>query len=95
MYTVLNQDEQDEIIVSFMLAQERDKFCHELNLQRYNTILKNTKEDEWKNKIGQIHADTTKRLVEVDSIIEATKPQMPPAARIEAAKQRLKTKDTK
>jgi hypothetical protein len=38
-YSVLSQDEQDEIIVNTVLAQERDHFSHELNIQRYSDML--------------------------------------------------------
>ena len=88
-YQVLSQDEQDDTIVAFMLSQERDKFCHELNLQRYKNILNKAKKSEWASRIAGLHADTLKRLAEIDSIIEATRPQMPLAKRLEAAKQRL------
>ena len=88
-YQVLSQDEQDDIVVSFMRSQERDKFCHELNKERYQSMLETLEPGEWKNRVVQLHADTVKRLAEVDSIIEASTPSMPPPERVEAAKQRL------
>ncbi len=91
-YIVLGQDEMDDIIVSFTLEQERDKFCHELNLRRYKTMLMNIEEGEWKDRITQLYADTTKRLAEVNSIIKASQSQMPPPERVKAVKQRLATK---
>lgn len=94
-YQVLSQDEQDEIAVSFMLSQERDKFCLELNSARFDEMLKTLEDGEWKTRVAQLRAETSKRLVEVNSIIEATKPTMPPSARVEAAKLRLKAKETK
>lgn len=92
-YLILGQDERDEIVVSFMLSQERDKFCHEINLERYNTMLVNLKEGEWKQRVAQLKADTEKRLAEVDSVIAATKPTMPPAARVTTALARIKAKE--
>ena len=94
-YQILDKDEQDDIIVSFILSQERDKFCHELNLARYGKILLSATEGEWKNKITQLRTDTSKRLNEVTSIIEASKTDMPSAERIVAALARLKAKEAK
>jgi len=92
-YQVLNQDEQDEIIVSFMLSQERDKFCHDLNLARYDAMLESLSDGKWKDRIVVLRAETLERLAEVNSIIQATKPQLPTAERIEAAKTRLVNKN--
>ena len=88
-YMVLSKDEKDDIIVAFMLGQERDKYCHELNSERYKKILESAEPGEWRNKIEKLLKETEQRLVEVNSIIETTKNQMPPPARIEAAKKRL------
>jgi len=93
-YQVLEQDEQDDIIVSFMLAQERDKFCHELNLTRYNKILAAAEEGAWKKRISHLKGETVMRLAEVDSIIEAAKSELPSPARLNAAKGRVKAKET-
>ncbi len=92
-YLVLSQDEQDDIIVGFMLSQELDKFTHELNLKRFDTMLESLPKGEWEKKVTGLRSDTAKRLEEVNSIIKATKSQLPPPERIEAAKQRLKTKE--
>ncbi|MBA7557137.1 hypothetical protein ES705_49871 [subsurface metagenome] len=90
-YLVLSQDEQDDIIVSFMLGQERDKYCHELNLQRYTEMLKTLEAGEWRDRVSKLKSETVSRLAEVNSIINVTKPQMPPLERITAAKQRRTT----
>jgi len=89
-YKTLSQEEQDDIIVSFFLQQERDKYCHELNLARYDNILKTTKDGNWKNKISSLRSDTIKRLAEVNSIVDATQGQLPPPDRLDLAKKRLK-----
>ncbi len=91
-YQVLSQDEQDDIIISFMLAQERDKYCHELSLQRYATMLKTLGAGEWHDRISKLQAETVSRLAEVNSIIDATRAQMPPLDRIAVAKARLVAK---
>ncbi len=92
-YQILGQDERDEIVVSFMLSQERDKFFHELNLERYNAMLGTLKDGEWKQRVAQLKADTEKRLVEVDSIIEATRLGMPPLGRVTTAYERIQAKE--
>ena len=90
-YQVLSQDEQDDIIVSFMLSQERDKYCHSLNLERYTEMLKTLEAGPWRDRVTKLKDDTVSRLAEVDSIIAVTTPQMPPAERLAAAIARLQT----
>ena len=88
-HKVLSEEEKDEIIVSFLGAQERDEFCHQLNLDRYNQMLSVLPEGEWKSQIAKLRDETAQRLDEVRSIIAATVPQLPPAERVQAAKGRL------
>lgn len=90
-YQVLSQDEQDDIIVGFMLSQEKDKYCHAINLARYETILANLEPGQWRDRIEKLRDETSQRLSEVNSIIEATQVQLPPKERIEAAKTRLRS----
>ena len=92
-YQVLSQEEQDDIIVSFLLSQERDEFCHQLNLERYKQMLTVLPEGAWKSQVTKLRDETSKRLEEVKSISAATIAQLPPAERIETAKQRLKAKE--
>jgi len=91
-YQLLSQDEQDDTIVSSLLAQERDHFCHTTNLQRFEEMLKTLPEGAWRTRITQLRDDTKARLAEVDSILKALKAQLPPAERLAAAKKRLTTK---
>ncbi len=89
-YQVLSQEEQDDIIVSFMLGQERDKFCLELNLNRYKDVLeKGNGKGKWHDRVKELQAESVERLAEIDSIIEASKVQMPSQERVEAAQKRL------
>ena len=89
-YQILSQEEQDDIIVSFMLGQERDKYCHELNLERYTEMLKTSKAGEWHDRLLKLRNETASRLVEVNNIISVTVSQMPPQERIDATKLRIK-----
>ena len=92
---VLSEDEKEDIIVTFMLNQERDKYCHELNKARYEAMLKKLSDGDWKNRVAKLYEETLRRLEEVNSIIEATKPQLPPRARILAARERLARKESR
>jgi DNA-directed RNA polymerase subunit F len=91
-YQVLTQDEQDDIVVEFMKAQERDLFCHQINAERYEKMLRTLPAGDWKTRVEKLHKDTKARMAEVSSIIEGTKPQMPLATRLAAATKRLSSK---
>ncbi|KKN16221.1 hypothetical protein LCGC14_0978140 [marine sediment metagenome] len=90
-YQIMTVDEQDDIKVSFLLSQERDAYCHGLNLERYDAMLGTLEDGKWKTRVAKLRDETVERLGEVTSTIEATLPQMPPAQRIQAAKLRLET----
>lgn len=90
-YKLLTQDEQDEITASFLIAQERDLFCHQLNKERFTEMLKSLPEGDWKKRIKTLSDDTDKRIIEVDSLIKATK--LPSTERLNAALQRVKAKE--
>jgi len=91
-YQLLTQDEQDDITVAFMLSQERDKYCHEVNKARYVTMLSALEDGDFKVRITKLHAETAGRLAEVNSIIAATVPEMPTQARIDASMVRIAAK---
>jgi hypothetical protein len=93
-YQVLTQDEQDEIVVQFLHAQERDHFCHTINQQRYAEMLKTlTKGDPFAARIQGLHDETVSRLTEVSAIIDQTVPQLPAdPAMLSAAIDRVRTK---
>lgn len=92
-YVVLDQDERDEIIVSYLKAQERDLFCHRINLERYNEMLKTLPEGKFKSHINDLRLQTLEKLSEVESIINATKRQLPPLERINTALMRINQKE--
>ena len=92
-YELLTQDDQDEVLASFLMAQERDSFCHQLNLARFNSMLSVLPEGKYKQHILQMRDDTQGRLAEVNAIIDATLPQLPTKARLQAAMQRVKEKE--
>ena len=90
-YKTLSQEEMDEIVVDFLKAQERDLFCHEINLARYEEMLKVLPPGPWRDRITQLRDETIQRKAEVESIIAAT--QVPNKQRIEAALKRIKAKE--
>lgn len=92
-YEVLTQEEQDEIMVGFLLSQERDEFCHSLNLERYEKMLADIPEGPWRKRIIKLRDETVGRLAEVRSILEATRAQLPPRGRIEGALARIKARE--
>lgn len=84
-YQLLTQDEQDEIVATFLKAQERDLFTHKLNLQRFEAMLPSLPAGEFKDQIRRLRNETIARIGEVEAIIEKTLPQAPPVARMQAA----------
>ncbi|MBA7708237.1 hypothetical protein ES703_117130 [subsurface metagenome] len=93
-YQILTEDEQDDIKVSFLRSQEKDKYCHAINKERYTAMLSVLEDGAWKTRVEKLLAETTGRLAEVDSIIAATLPQMPTQERIDAAIVRLQAAPT-
>ena len=91
-YLVLTQDEQDDIMVAFMLAQERDQFTHGVNRQRYEAMLLTLNAGPFRDRINQLLSETNSRIVEVDAIVQHSFSQMPPSVRIAAAVARLKAR---
>lgn len=89
-FKVLSEEERDRILVEFLEAQERDLFCHYVNLERYDEMLRTLPPGEWRNHIAKLREETAKRLEEVESIIAATLPQLPPEERLERAKAALR-----
>ncbi len=52
-YTVLTQDEQDDILIQFMQAQERDHFAHTINEARYTQMLKTLPDGAFKDSTNE------------------------------------------
>lgn len=77
VYLVLTQETQEEILVEFLHAQERDHFCHTINRQRYAEMLKTlSTDDPFRARIQQLHDETVSRLAEVDAVMAETLPQV-------------------
>jgi len=77
-YLVLTDQEKNDIVVAFLLAQERDHFCHSINLDRYNNILKTiSTDDPFYSRVQQLQKETVERLNEVTAILTTTATQLP------------------
>ena len=90
-YRYLSLDEQDDMIVATMMAQERDLFIHELNLERFRTIAASALppmplRENVESQIPVLES----RIIETRAIIAALEPQMPPPERAHAAWARLR-----
>lgn len=95
-FKVLSQDEQDDIVVEFLLAQERDLFCHQLNAERFtNMDIEAIKDQKLKSHMGQMVSDTDSRIEQVQGIVDATQRQLPPKNRLDAAIARVRAKQNK
>jgi len=88
-YQTLSTDKQDDMLVATLAAQEADLFSHTINKQRFETMLLTLPAGEFRNRVGQLLADTINRLTEVASILDALTTQLPDQTRIDAAKKRL------
>ena len=93
MYRIIDQNEQDDIIVSFFLAQEQDRYTHALNLERFDRMLLTLPEGDWRKKVQTLRDQTAERQNEVETIIAASETQLPAKERLDAAKLRLKAKE--
>ena len=92
-YQVLTQDDQDEIIVDYMKATERDLHCHLINVERYDVILAGTMGADHRANIEGRLEETRSRIEEVQAIFDATVSQMPDRTRIDAALVRIKARE--
>jgi len=100
-YKLLTDDDKDEIMAQFLLAQERDIYCHEVNVVRFEKMIAKLKErddfDEIKNKqfyklLERNTSDTKDRIVEIEAIIECSDKDMPSIERMKKAMERVKAK---
>ena len=92
-YQTLTDTEKDDHVVNFMKAQETDLYLHNINKQRYETMLQNLPEGKWKERVQTLLDETNERIQEVSSTIEATKPQMPDQTRVDSALARIAEKE--
>ena len=96
-YKILSNDEKNCIIVEFLLAQERDHYCHTVNKERYEKILSDDslEEGEFKSRIRKLKKDIDKRIAEVEMIIMHTLSQLPSPGEMAATIKKIKAERDK
>ena len=88
-YDLISQEDQDDMIVQTMKSQQMDHFVHTLNAARYRSIIASAADGPWKQRITGLLEETESRIGEVESIVDALLPQMPPEERKVAAVARI------
>ena len=89
-YDLISQEEQDNMLVQTLRSQQMDHYVHSLNAARYRSIIASAADGPWKGRITEMLAETESRIGEVESIVAALLPQMPPEGRKVAAVARIK-----
>lgn len=92
-FLILTKEEQDEILVDYMRAQERDLFSHQINMQRFETILAMQIEEGWREKVKGLRDEAASCMSEVQGIIDATALQLPSQTRIDVALAAIKVRE--
>lgn len=72
-----NQYDKDRSIVEFLEGQERDHYHHIINKQRFETLVRDLSDGEFRNKISMLLGQTISEIENVEAIIAATIPQLP------------------
>lgn len=89
-YLTLTEDEQHDMLVATLAAQERDHWMHTVNAARFTAILADPGlTPHFRQRMKELLAQTQDRIQEVTQILDKLRPQLPPPAQITAAHQRL------
>ncbi len=89
--TIVDDDEQDDLLAETLLAQETDLVTHRMNLVRFDTMLSNGIANG-RPYIVMLSLQTLDRIATVTATIEALTPQLPSAGRLTAAVARVKAR---
>ncbi len=89
--TIVEDDEQDDLLAETLLAQETDLVTHRMNLMRFETMLSNGIANG-RPYIVMLSLQTLDRIATVTATIEALTPQLPSAARMNSAVARVKAR---
>ena len=91
----MTTEEQNEMLASTLLAQERDYYTHMINEQRYEALLADVfmdKDGNFAERIRSLLTETRQRKHEVWLILNAIYSQLPDRFSILEAYVRLKTR---
>jgi len=75
-YTILSQDERDEILANTLKAQEMDHFLFSCDESRYTKLLETLPEGEHKDNVARELLVVKSRIGETSRHLEATKEQI-------------------
>jgi hypothetical protein len=90
-YQVLTEEEQHDMLLGTLYAQERDHWLHTVNKERYEAILADkTISQAFRSQVQNLLQQTDARIHEVTHIIEKLRPQLPPAEHLQAAVVRIR-----
>lgn len=95
VYQCLTVEEQHEMLLNTLIAQEHDHYTHCINQERFETILADSSLDMFSDfafRIQQLLADTIIRRREVELILRALWVQLPSQEDMRTAMERLKGK---
>ena len=96
VYKVLTLEEQHDMLLNTLIAQERDHYMHCCNAERFRGMLDNAlqgQETEFAQRIQKLHDDTLLRRHEVETIMHELLKQMPSEEHTSRAIQRLRLKE--
>ena len=91
--TVVDTDEQDDMLASTLLTQERAIYTHRVNLERYEAILASGITGESRANMAALMLQTLDRIDDVTRIIEALTSQLPSQVRLDLAIARIKARE--
>lgn len=95
-YLLLTEEERDDMLAQTLLSQEVDLFMHRVNQERYDAILAGSlPPGQFRNRIEKLKEETLERAIEVEAILDALRPQLPPQARLSAATARLRARQAR
>lgn len=85
-YLTLTDDEKHDIQISYLAAQERDHYCHTINKERFETILKDPQvSPDLRRRTQELLSQTKDRLHEVTHYMEKMRAALPETPHREAA----------
>lgn len=95
-YTVLKQDQIDDMIVNTVKAQEQSLASYQLNIDRYEAmLLQEDLDPEFRTRIEELLVSERREFNRTNAILAATKLQLPTQAKVEASIARLEAIETR
>jgi len=92
-YIFMTKEQEYDALLETHMSNERDHAIHVLNRDRFTMMLATLPEGPFRQRIVKLLEETASRILEVESILDATIPQLPKTqAERDAALARLKAK---